>query len=146
MGNTFLSIHEKIASLKIANLFTWFTRILLSLAFIPSGFTKIMGNRFTLISIDNPIGFFFEALYRSGWYWNFLGFMQLFVAVFLLIPKTTFAAAIIYFPIIINIFFITLSLKFTGTPLITGFMLIANIYLLLWDYPKLKQVTSSIFK
>ena len=129
----------------IFKLFTWFTRILLSLAFIPSGLKKIRGQRFTTIGIEDPVGFFFEALYQTGWYWNFLGFMQLLVALLLLIPRTTFLGAIIYLPIVINIFIIVTSMGFTGTPFIAGLMLIANVYLLIWDYDKLKGVIRIIF-
>ena len=38
-------------------------RYLVGLAFFPSGMTKLIGHRFTSISTDNPIGYFFEALY-----------------------------------------------------------------------------------
>ena len=47
-----------------------------------------MGNRFTILGLDDPIGFFFEALYRTGFYWRFLGICQLTVALLLLIPQT----------------------------------------------------------
>ncbi|HET6668759.1 MAG TPA: hypothetical protein VFH15_00875 [Pyrinomonadaceae bacterium] len=47
-----------------------------------------------------------------------------------------------YFPLILNIFVITVSMHFTGTPVITGLMLLANIYLLCWDYDRLKRVFS----
>ena len=130
----------------IFKLFTWGTRILLAIAFMPSGLTKLRGERFTLLGIDDPVGFFFEALYQSGWYWNFLGFMQLLVALLLLIPRTAFMGAILYLPIVINIFIIVISMNFKGTPIIVGLMLLANIYLLFWDYRKLKQIVSVIFK
>ncbi len=130
----------------IFKLFTWGTRILLAIAFMPSGLTKLRGERFTLLGIDDPVGFFFEALYQSGWYWNFLGFMQLLVALLLLIPRTAFMGAILYLPIVINIFIIVVSMNFKGTPIIVGLMLLANIYLLFWDYRKLKQIVSVIFK
>ena len=129
----------------IFKLFTWGTRLLLSFAFVPSGLKKLLGERFTLLGVDNPVGFFFEALYQSGWYWNFLGFMQLLVALLLLIPRTTFLAAIMYLPIIINILVIVVAMHFIGTPIIAGLMLLANIYLLFWDYNKLKKIISIIF-
>jgi hypothetical protein len=44
--------------------------------------------------------------------------------------------AVVFFPITINIFFITISYHFAGTPIITGLLLLANIFLLLWDYNK----------
>jgi uncharacterized membrane protein YphA (DoxX/SURF4 family) len=140
------SLHSKIYGKKIFTLFTWFTRILLSIAFIPSGLKKLLGQRFTILDIDNPVGFFFEALYQAGWYWNFLGFMQVLVALLLLIPRTTFLAAIVYLPIIINILVIVIAMHFKGTPIIAGLMLLANLYLLFWDYKKVKQIVSVIFE
>ena len=46
--------------------FTLFTRILLAAAFIPTGMVKLMGQRFTLISPEHPIGAFFEAHIEQG--------------------------------------------------------------------------------
>lgn len=140
------SAHQKIYRNKLFVLFTWFTRILLSFAFVPSGLKKLLGERFTILGVDNPVGLFFEALYQTGWYWNFLGFMQLLVAILLLIPKTTFLAALMYLPIIINILVIVIAMHFRGTPIIAGLMLLANIYLLFWDYKKVKQIVSVIFE
>ncbi|HYG12081.1 MAG TPA: hypothetical protein VD835_19195 [Pyrinomonadaceae bacterium] len=121
-------------------IFTVFTRILLALGFTPSGITKVLGNRFTILGIDNPVGFFFEAMYRTGFYWRFLGLCQLAAALLLLIPRTATIGALVYFPLILNIFVITVALEFRGTPIITGLMLLANIYLLCWDYDKLKRL------
>ena len=120
--------------------FTVMTRVLLAIGFVPSGLTKLLGNRFTLLDLDNPIGFFFEAIYQTGIYWQFIGFAQLTAAILLLIPRTATLGAVLYFPIILNIFLITVSLNFTGTPFITGHMLLASIYLLCWDYDVLKNL------
>ena len=140
------NFHQKIYGKRIFILFTWTTRILLFIGFLPSGLKKLLGDRFTLLGIDNPVGFFFEALYRTGFYWNFLGLMQLLAGVLLLIPKTTFFGALLYLPIIINIFIIVVSMQFKGTPYIAGLMLLANLYLIFWDYKKLKRIVSVIFQ
>ncbi len=137
--------HAKIYNKTVYKYFTWFTRIMLAIAFLPSGLTKLLGNRFTSISTDHPVGFFFEALYQTGWYWNFLGFMQLLVAFLLLIPRFSFLGAILYLPIIINIFLMVTSMHFTGTPIVTGLMLLGNVYLLMWDFDKLKRIMALIF-
>src|SRR5690606_12538329 len=108
--------HHYIRSRKLFQLFTWFTRIALSLAFLPSGLKKIMGLRFTTLGIENPVGFFFEALYQTGYYWNFLGFVQLAAAALLLIPRTSFLGALIYFPVALNIFILVTAMNFKGTP------------------------------
>ena len=59
------TLHNKVYSKKVFLLFTWMTRILLALAFIPSGLKKLLGEPFTILGIDTPVGFFFEALYQS---------------------------------------------------------------------------------
>jgi uncharacterized membrane protein YphA (DoxX/SURF4 family) len=132
--------HARVRRERLLSIFTVFTRILLALAFTPSGITKVVGNRFTILGLDNPVGFFFEAMYRTGFYWRFLGLCQLGAALLLLIPRTATIGALVYFPLILNIFVITVSLDFRGTPFITGLMLLANIYLLCWDYDKLKHL------
>ena len=116
------------------------SRILLALAFIPASIVKILGHRFTSISVDDPIGFFFEAMYRTGGYWHFIGIAQFTAGVLLLIPATTTLGAVLFFPIVLSIFIITVSLHFTGTPFITGGMLLANAFLLCWDYDRLKGI------
>ena len=118
--------------------FTLMTRVLLAIAFLPSGLTKVVGNRFTLLGPDNPVGYFFDALYQAGFYYNFIGLAQVTVAVLLLIPRTATLGAVLYFPIILNIWIITLSLHFRGTWVITSLMLLACIYLLCWDYDRLQ--------
>jgi uncharacterized membrane protein YphA (DoxX/SURF4 family) len=116
------------------HVFTWIIRVLLAIAFLPSGFTKLIGHRFTLLPIDTPIGFFFEALYRTGWYWQFLGLTQLLAAILILVPRLRAIGALMYFSIVLNIFLITVSLGFHGTPYITGLMLLGSIYLVCWHY------------
>lgn len=125
---------------RFLRIFTVFTRVMLAIGFTPSGLTKVLGNRFTLLGIETPVGFFFEAMYRTGFYWRFIGICQLTAALLLLIPRTATLGALIYLPIILNIFVITVSMQFTGTPVITGAMLLGCIYLLCWDYEKLKSL------
>jgi hypothetical protein len=116
------------------------TRLLFAVAFIPTSLVKVLGHRFTTVGVDTPIGFFFEALYRSGGYWRFIGAMQLLAGVLVLFPRTATIGAVIFFPIILNIFVITIALHFTGTPFITGPMLLGCVFLLCWDYDRLKPL------
>lgn len=139
-------IYNYIRNKKVFIIFSWSVRALLFLAFLPSGLIKVLGERFTTLGTDTTIGFFFEGLYKSGFYWIFLGFMQLLAGILLLIPRTTFLALVIYSPIIVNIFVIVTSMGFKGTPVVAGLMLLANIYLFFWDYKKLKQIVSIIFE
>ena len=140
MGAYLDQLHRRVRSNYWLGWLTVVTRVLLAIGFMPSGLTKLLGNRFTLLGVDNPIGFFFEALYQTGIYWQFIGLAQLTAAILLLIPLTATLGAILYFPIILNIFIVTVSLGFQGTSFITGPMLLASIYLLGWDYDVLKNL------
>ncbi len=44
-----------------------------------------------------------------------------------------------YFPIILNIFVLTHATRFDGTRIVT-LMLLANLFLLVWDYDRLKNI------
>jgi hypothetical protein len=133
-------LHARVRANPLLQRFTVCTRILLAIGFIPPSLVKIQGERFTSIDLDHPIGFFFEAMYRTGAYWSFIGWAQLIGAILLLIPRTATLGALVFFPIILNIFIITVSLRFTGTWVITGLMLLACTYLLCWDYDRFKPL------
>lgn len=117
-------------------------RFLVGFAFIPSGLKKLLGERFTTIGTDNPIGYFFEALYRTGDYWIFLGFCQLLTAFLLFTQRFATLGALMFFGIILNICIITISMHFTGTWIITSLMLFAAVVLLIWDWNKLKPIVA----
>ena len=119
--------------------FTVFCRIVLALGFIPSGMVKIMGERFTALSVNHPLGHYLEALHLTGYYYTFVGIIQVTAALLLLIPRTALLGAIIYFPIILNICILAYAVRFEGTR-ITTLMVFANLYLLCWDYARLKYI------
>ncbi|MFK7772115.1 MAG: DoxX family protein [Saprospiraceae bacterium] len=135
-----LELYRKIRRNEWLNLFVILTRILIGTGFTFASFPKILGLRFTQISVDTPIGYFFEAMYQTGIYWNFLGWSQLIAAFLLMTQRFSTLGAIIFFPIIVNIFLITYSLSFPGTIYITFLMLLATILLLVWDFEKLKYI------
>jgi uncharacterized membrane protein YphA (DoxX/SURF4 family) len=119
--------------------FTVFCRVALALGFIPSGIVKISGERFTALPGNHPLGQYFDALHLTGFYYTFIGVAQLVTALLLLIPRTALLGAILYFPTILNICILTYAVRFEGTRIAT-FMLLANIYLLVWDYERLKHI------
>ena len=119
--------------------FAVFCRIVLALGFIPAGIVKVMGERFTGLPPNHPLGRYFDALYLTGYYYTFIGVGQLIAALLLLIPRTALLGAILYFPIILNICVLAYSVRFEGTR-ITTLMLLANLFLLVWHYDRLKHV------
>jgi uncharacterized membrane protein YphA (DoxX/SURF4 family) len=119
--------------------FAVFCRIALALGFIPSGFVKVTGERFTGLPSNHPLGHYFDALYLTSYYYTFIGIGQLIAAALLLIPRTALLGAIFYFPIILNICVLDYAVRFEGTRIAT-LMLLANLFLLAWDYPRLKSI------
>ncbi|PQA95801.1 DoxX family protein [Chryseobacterium shigense] len=115
-------------------------RYLVGFAFFPSGMTKLIGNRFTILSTDTPIGYFFEAMYQTGFYWNFLGLSQIIAGILLMTQRLALLGTLMFLAILTNIWIITISLSFTGTWIITSLMMIAVMILLIWDHHKLIPV------
>lgn len=120
--------------------FAIFTRLLLAAGFIPTGLVKLLGHRFTQISPEDPIGAFFEALFQTGLYWRFLGATQVLAGLLLLWPRFAHLGAAIFFGVILNIFVVTVSLGFRGTPIVTGLMLLAVVYLCFYDYHRFRSM------
>lgn len=120
--------------------FAVFCRIALAVSFIPTGIVKILGQRFAEgLPTHNPLGHYFDALLLTGYYYTFLGVVQVITAILLLIPRTALLGALMYFPIVTNICVLTYATRFDGTRLITMAML-ASLFLLVWDYDRLKPI------
>lgn len=137
---TLRRLHERARAVPALHRLALTSRLLLALAFVPTALVKVQGMRFTQISSSTPIGYFFEAMYQSGIYWRFLGWSQLIAGALLLVPRTSTIGALLFFPIILNIFIITVALHFTGTPVVTGLMLLASLFLLCWDYHRFAAI------
>jgi hypothetical protein len=146
-------IHVSVTEYRFLQLFTAFTRIILAIGFIPPSIKKIMNEPFTILPVSHPVGHYFDALYQTGFYYQFIGWAQLIAAVLLLIPRTSHLGALMFFPIILNIAVLTSSVGFDGTWLITILMSLAALYLVCWDYDRLKAIlffnrrnSASVFK
>ena len=117
--------------------FVIYLRYLIGFAFVYASVVKIKGERFTNIAPTEPVGYFFEAMYQSGFYWNFLGWAQLISGALLMSQRFSTIGALIFLPIITNVCLITHSVNFgSGTPTITTLMLLGTLFLVLWDYKK----------
>src|SRR5678816_57388 len=135
----FERLHAELRQNRWLRYFAVFCRIALALGFIPSGFVKVTGERFTGLPSNHPLGHYFDALFLTGHYYTFIGVGQLIAALLLLIPRTSLLGAILYFPIILNICVLTYATRFEGTRVAT-LMLLASLFLLVWDYERLKSI------
>jgi len=121
--------------------FSIFCRITLALGFIPSGIVKITGERFASgLSVNHPMGHYLQALHTTGYYYTFIGIVQLIAAVLILIPRTVLLGALIYLPIILNICILSFAVRFEGSIVTSPLMVLANLYVLFWNYDRLKFI------
>jgi len=133
-------IYYEAKSDKWFNRFAVFCRIALAAGFFIAGYVKIVGERFAAgLPSNNPLGHYFDALHITGYYYTFIGVAQMIAAILLLIPRTSLLGALMYFPIIVNICVLTYATRFDGTRIVT-MMLLANLFLLIWDYDRLKYI------
>ena len=122
-------------------LFSIFNRIALAAGFFPAGIVKIMDERFASgLHENHPMGHYLVALHVTGFYYTFIGILQVVAAILLLIPRTVTLGAFLYFPIIVNIWILTLATRFEGSLFTSPLMTFANLYLLCWHYDKWKYI------
>lgn len=119
------------------NYYILFTRFLIGFAFIPSGLVKLLGHPFTTLPKSNPVGYFFDAMFHTGIYWNFLGFTQILAAFLLMTQRLATVGALMFLGIITNIMFITIGVGFGNTVVITVLIFLACLSLVAWDYQKI---------
>src|SRR5215213_7953332 len=121
--------------------FSIFNRLALAAGFFPSGMVKIVGERFASgLSANHPMGHYLEALHTTGYYYTFIGVVQIAAAMMLLIPRTATLGAFLYFPIILNICILTYAVRFDGSLFTAPLMVLANLYILGWNYEKWKYI------
>lgn len=141
ISSTLDRLHSQAKENRWLWLFSIFCRLALAAGFLPSGMVKIMGERFASgLSANHPMGHYLEALSLTGFYYTFIGVIQVAAAVMLLIPRTATLGAFLYFPVILNICILTYATRFDGSLFTAPLMVLANLYVLCWNYEKWKYI------
>lgn len=133
--------HLSIRSNRWHSYFYLFCRLSLALGFVIAGMVKILGERFASgLSEIHPMGTYLVALYHTGFYYPMIGVAQVIAAVLLLLHRTTLLGAMIYFPIILNIWMLSIAVRFDGSYVSSTLMVLANLYLLAYNYDRWKMI------
>ena len=140
LSATLDSLHAKAKRNRWMRYFTTFTRLALVAGFLPAGYVKIIGERFTDLHNKQPMGNYLEALHNTGYYYTFVGYAQILAALLLLFPRTVVLGTLLYLPIILNICILSLAVRFEGSLLTAPPMVVACIYLLCWYYERTKYL------
>lgn len=146
ISHTLEKLHSKCINNRWLQIFTAATRGLLGVGFIIPGLIKLFspipfGG---LIPDDTPIGGFFEAFFQAQELYIFVGIIQVLAGVLLFIPSTVALGAVMYFPVILTICAITIGFSFQGTWIVTSLMVLANIYLLCWEFDRLQALLPKV--
>lgn len=115
-------------------------RLFLGLIFFTAGMSKLYFEH-QFPGIIGPV-WLEERLaeHDLGMYARFIGISQIIAGLLLFTQRFATLGAILTFPIILNIFMVTVSMNWQGTPYVNAFLMLLNAWLLLYDYPKLKFI------
>lgn len=115
-------------------------RIFLGFIFFGAGMSKLyFEHKFP--GIIGPVWLEDElSKHGLGFYARFIAGSQIIAGLLLLTQRFATLGAILTFPILLNIFMVTVSLKWQGTPYVNAFFLLLNTWLLAYDYHKLKFI------
>lgn len=128
------SLLERIRSNTLFTILYWTARILMAIGFVLSGIRKLPGVKFTTLDASNPVGAYFQAMYDTGFYWNFIGYFQILIGIMMVFNRFKVLAPLLMMPVTINLWLVSIALHMRGTPIITTLMVMANVFLMLWHY------------
>lgn len=116
-------------------------RLFLGAIFFTSGMGKLThGDFFGLIG---PVWLADKlAPYGLGLWATFVGWCQVFIGLLLLSQRFATLGAVMLVPMLTNIFVITVSLQWRGTPYVNAMLLAMNAALLVADWPKLRPIVA----
>ncbi len=116
-------------------------RIFLGLIFFSSGMAKLFDGQFP--GIIGPV-WLEDALseYGLGLYARFIAYSQVIIGLLLLTQRFATLGAIMLFPMLMNIFMVTVSMEWRGTPYILFTFLVFNVILLIADFHQLKGIVA----
>ena len=126
------------AHLAVANL-----RLLLGFAFLPAGLKKVLYQPFTDPQNTGTFHEFLHAFYATGFFYQFVGGVQLVVAVLLMTQTFAFRGALLALPVIGCIVVFCWSTGVVPTAVIATLMLLGTVTLLVWDCDRWLSIPSS---
>jgi len=116
-----------------SNLFVANLRILLGFAFVPSGLKKLLDQPFTDPQNTGAFHEFLHAFYATGVFYQFVGGVQLLIAVLLMTQTFATLGALMALPVILSITVFCWSTGVVPTAVVVTLMLLGTLALIAWD-------------
>jgi uncharacterized membrane protein YphA (DoxX/SURF4 family) len=133
-------ILETLRSARWATLCVIQLRILLGFAFLPAGLKKLLDQPFTDPQNAGRFHDFLHAFHATGWFYQFVGAVQLVAAALLITQRFATAGAFLAMPVIATITMFCWSTGVVPTAIVATLMCLGTAGLLLWDLPRWRLV------
>ncbi|MEM8930917.1 MAG: DoxX family membrane protein [Acidobacteriota bacterium] len=118
-------------------------RILLGFAFLPSGLKKVLGQPFTDPSNSGPFHDFLDAFHATGFFYPWVGSVQLLAAVLLMTQTHATLGAAIMLPVMTVITVFCWSTGVVPTAIVATLMLGGVVALIVWDLDRWMTIVRS---
>jgi len=115
-------------------------RILLGFAFLPAGLKKILGGPFTDPSNTGPFHEFLHAFHATGFFYTFVGAVQVVVAVLLMTQRFASLGAALALPVFTAILVFCFSTQVYFTAVMVSLMWLGTVGLLVWDWERWRRI------
>ncbi|MBK9071123.1 MAG: hypothetical protein IPL79_09005 [Myxococcales bacterium] len=118
-------------------------RLLIGFAFLPAAIKKVLGQPFTEPTNVGRFHDFLHAFFATGWFYEFVGVVQLVAATLLLTQTWALLGAVIALPMLTAIVAFCWSTQVYPTAIVASGMWLATVALLIWDAPRLAHLAAS---
>jgi uncharacterized membrane protein YphA (DoxX/SURF4 family) len=122
------------------HLFAAILRIFLGFALLPSGLKKVIGEPFTDPANVGPFHDFLDAFYATGFFYPFVGSMQVLTALLLMSQRFALVGALMMLPIITTILVFCWSTGVYPTASVVTLMWFGTVGLVLWDISRWRGI------
>jgi uncharacterized membrane protein YphA (DoxX/SURF4 family) len=131
---------QKLRPKRWANLFVVNLRILLGFAFLPAGLKKVLDQPFTDPENTGTFHEFLHAFHATGFFYQFVGAVQLAIAVLLMTQTFATLGALMAVPVFATISVFCWSTHAYFTAAMATLMFLGSVTLVLWDYERWRGV------
>jgi uncharacterized membrane protein YphA (DoxX/SURF4 family) len=122
------------------NVFVVNLRFLIGFAFVPAALKKLLDQPFTDPANHGRFHDFLHAFHATGWFYQFVGVMQLVAATLLFTQRFALLGALVALPILTTITVFCWSTQVYPTATIATLMWLGTLGLVSWDFHKWRGV------
>jgi hypothetical protein len=140
MTGALVDLVRRARGIRWVNVFVVNVRFLIGFAFIPAALKKVLDQPFTDPTNHGPFHDFLHALRGTGFFYQFVGVMQLLASTLLFTQRFATLGALVALPIITTITLFCWSTRVYPTASIATLMWLGTLGLVLWDIDKWRGI------